>query len=201
MAKLCWPAPERNKGPILEVLARVLPAKGRLLEVASGTGQHAAYFAERLPGLMVQPSDVSPANLESIRAWVSEVGLPNLLEPIELDVTREPWPTEPVDAIFSANLVHIAPWSTAEALIRGVGRHLGPEGIFAIYGPFKLAGEHTSDSNRTFDEDLRRRDPSWGVRDAEVIIERAAQVGLGFLERVQMPANNQTLLFARAATG
>lgn len=196
MPKQVWPAPERNKEAILEVLQRVFPGTGRVLEIASGSGQHAAHFARNLPGLLFQPSDVDPENLESIRAWVREAKLPNLFEPIALDVQSADWGAV-YDAIFNANMVHIAPWECAKALLRGVGRHLESGGAFAIYGPFKLGGVHTSESNAAFDEDLKRRDPRWGVRDAEAVITLAEEAGLTFSERVPMPANNQTLVFVR----
>lgn len=199
--KQTWPAPERNKDPILEVLARVLPPSGRLLEIASGTGQHAAYFARRLPGLAVQPSDADPRNVESVRAWRADTGAPNLLEPLLLDVLVEPWDVGAFEAIFNANMVHIAPFACAEALLRGVGRHLLPGGVFVLYGPFRIGGAHTAPSNESFDEDLRRRDPSWGVRDVEAIVALAEAQGLRLGERVSMPANNQCLVFTRDEAG
>lgn len=197
MSKATWPAPERNKVPILEVLSRVLPANGTLLEISSGSGQHAAYFAEKLPALRYLPSDVDPENLASIRAWVHDAGLSNLAEPLELDVTRDSWGVGQIDALFNANMIHIAPWECAIGLISGAGRHLRPGGVLVLYGPFRIAGEHTAPSNAAFDESLRARDPRWGVRDMEAVIELAEQAGLSFVERVAMPANNQTLVFTR----
>jgi SAM-dependent methyltransferase len=201
MSKATWSAPERNKLPILEVLSRVLPKTGTLLEVASGSGQHAAFFAEKLPGLRYLPSDVDPENLASIRAWVHEARLPNLAEPLELDATSEDWRVGQVDAIFNANMIHIAPWECALGLISGAGRHLRPGGVLVLYGPFRIGDEHTAPSNAAFDEGLRARDPRWGVRDLEAVVVLAEKAGLVFVERVAMPANNQTLVFSRALGG
>ena len=195
--KQVWAAPERNKQPILEVLRRVLPLRGTLLEIASGTGQHIVYFARELPELAFLPSDVEPANLSSISAFVEEAALPNLRAPRELDVRASDWGVGQVDAIFNANLIHITPWDCAEGLVRGAARHLLPGGVLVLYGPYRLHGAHTAESNAAFDADLRSRDPRFGVRDAEAVIDLAASVGLEFLERVPMPANNQTLVFRR----
>jgi hypothetical protein len=192
-----WPAPERNKEPILDVLRRVLPARGVLLEIASGSGQHAAFFAQQFPELTWQPSDVDEENLASISAWVTESGRTNLRAPLRLDVTRADWGIDQVDAVFNANMIHIAPWECCQGLLRGVGRCLRAGGVFALYGPFRLDGAHTSDSNAQFDAGLRARDPRWGVRDAETVIALAAEHGLRFDERVAMPANNQTLIFRK----
>jgi len=195
--KACWPAPERNKQAILEVLARALPASGTLLEVASGTGQHAAYFARHLPGLTYLPTDIDAENLASIAEWVREARLPNLLAPRALDVTWPDWHIGSVDAIFNANLLHIAPWECAIALFAGVRRHITAAGVVVLYGPYRIAGAHTAPSNASFDASLRERDPRFGVRDLEAVAELAEGAGLRLTERVQMPANNQTLVFAR----
>jgi SAM-dependent methyltransferase len=197
--KQTWPAPERNKEPILEVLARVFPRTGRALEIASGSGQHAVHFARAFPELEWLPSDLDPDNLVSIRAWVQEAELPNLREPMRLDVTDADWgmPEGSLDAVFNANMIHIAPWACCLGLLRGVGQGLRPGGIFVLYGPFRVAGTHTSESNERFDEGLRARDASWGVRDLEAVVEQAAQHRLTLEQRVQMPANNQSLVFRR----
>ncbi len=197
MTKACWPAPERNKEPILEVLSRVLPPSGTLLEIAAGSGQHAAFFASRLPNLRYLPTDVAPENLASIAAWVREANLPNLLPARALDVTAADWDVEPVDAVFNANMLHITPWECARALFAGIGRHLAATGVVVLYGPYKLGGAHTAPSNASFDADLRARDARYGVRDLEAVVELAESVGLRFSERVAMPANNQTLVFVR----
>jgi SAM-dependent methyltransferase len=198
--KLCWPAPERNKDAILAVLARVLPERGEVLEIASGSGQHAAHFARALPALTFQPSDVDPENLASIRAWVEEARLPNLREPLSLDVLSDDWGVGRVDALFNANMVHIAPWECCLGLLRGAARHLGPGGVLVMYGPFRLGGAHTALSNESFDAGLRARDARWGVRDLEDVVLEAEAVGLGFAERVAMPANNQSLVFLRGSS-
>jgi SAM-dependent methyltransferase len=192
-----WPAPERNKEPILEVLRRVLPSQGSLLEIASGSGQHAAYFAAQLPALRFQPSDMDEENLHSIRAWVEEEKRANLLAPLRIDVTEADWGIDPVDAIFNANMIHIAPWACSEGLLLGAGRYLRAGGVLVLYGPFRLQGAHTAESNERFDESLRARDARWGVRDAELVIALAQTHGLNLSERVAMPANNQTLVFRR----
>jgi hypothetical protein len=196
--KQAWPAPERNKQPILEVLQRVLPARGLLLEIASGSGQHAAFFATQFPELSWQPSDFDDENLASIAAWVAESGRTNLRAPLWLDVTQAEWGSGEVDAVFNANMIHIAPWECCEGLLRGVGKYLRAGGVFVLYGPFRLNGAHTSESNEQFDAGLRARDARWGVRDAETVIALAAAEGLTFVERVAMPANNQILIFRRA---
>ena len=196
--KQCWPAPERNKQPILQVLARVLPASGRLLEVSSGSGQHAAFFAAALPGLELQPSDLDEDNLASIRAWVEEARLPNLRAPITLDVCAADWGVGELDAIFNANMVHIAPIECCEGLMAGAGRHLRPGGVLVVYGPFRIGDAHTAESNARFDLDLRARDPRWGVRDVEALQALGPTSGLMLEERVPMPANNQSLVFRKA---
>jgi SAM-dependent methyltransferase len=197
MTKTSWPAPERNKDAILDVLRRVLPPSGTVLEIGSGTGQHAVHFARHLPALTFVPSDVDPDNLASIRAWVAEAALPNLRAPFELDVTAESWNVGPVDAVFSANMVHIAPWASAVGLFAGVARELERAALVVLYGPYKLGGAHTAPSNEAFDRSLRERNPSWGVRDVEAVADLAAGAGFQLSERVAMPANNQTLVFVR----
>lgn len=197
MSKLTWAAPERNKQPILAVLERVLPPAGTLLELASGSGQHAAYFAAHLPNWTIQPSDVDPENLASIHAWAGEAQLPNLREPVRLDVTDDDWQIAGVTAIFNANLIHIAPWQAAIGLMRGAARNLEQNGTLVVYGPFRIAGLHTAPSNESFDASLRGRDPSFGVRDLEAVVALAQENALHLQERIEMPANNQTLVFVR----
>jgi SAM-dependent methyltransferase len=197
--KQTWPAPERNKQPILDVLARVLPASATVLEIASGSGQHAAFFAARQPGWLWQPSDFDPENLASIRAWVSEAQLPNLRAPIRIDVLERDWALGDLapTALVCANMIHIAPWPCSLGLIDGAARYLPPGGRFALYGPFMLGGRHTSESNAEFDAGLKARDPEWGVRDAGEVTNLCEKAGFRLLERVAMPANNQTLVFER----
>jgi len=193
-----WPAPERNKAPLLKVLAHVLPRRGSVLEVASGSGQHAVHFASNLPGLRWLPSDPADDNLVSIRAWVHDAALPNLSDPVQLDVLSSIWPVATVDAIFNANMIHIAPWACCVALFDGAARHLTAEGILITYGPYRIDGRHTSESNERFDAGLRAQDPSWGVRDLDDVEREAERVGMLLNERIQMPANNFSLVFRRA---
>lgn len=196
--KQVWAAPERNKDPILAVLQDVLPKRGCVLELASGSGQHAVHFATHLPALSFQPSDSDPENLESIRAWVTESALENLLPPLTLDVRDAQWPVDKVDAIFCANMVHISEWACSIALLEGAARHLDARGVLVIYGPFRLNGEHTAPSNAAFDDSLKARNPAWGVRDAEAIEALAAPHGFVHCQRIAMPANNQCLVLRRA---
>jgi SAM-dependent methyltransferase len=195
--KQCWPAPERNKTPIFEVLQRVLPERGTLLEVASGSGQHAAFFAQHLPGWTWLPSDIDPDNLASIRAHRAAAGCDGFREPRALDVTDADWDVPPLDAGFSANMIHIAPFDACLGLLRGMGRYLKPSGKLVLYGPFRIAGQHTAPSNATFDADLRARDPRWGVRDLETVVKHALENGFRLVERVEMPANNLCVVFER----
>lgn len=193
------PATARNRDPILAVLREVLPPTGVVLEIAAGSGEHAIHFAAALPALTWLPSDVDPGALASIAAWRAEAGLPNLMSPLALDVTAGAWRVTTVAAVFSANLIHIAPWSAAVGLIRGAGRHLAAGGVLVVYGPFRVGGNHTAPSNAAFDADLRARDPAWGVRDVEAVVALADDQGLVLERTVAMPANNLTLVFRRAA--
>jgi SAM-dependent methyltransferase len=188
------PAAERNREPIYEVLARILPGKGRVLEVASGTGQHVAYFAPRFPGLDWQPSEPDPAMRASIEARLARLTLDNVGAPIDLDVL-EPWPDIMVDAVLAANLCHISPPEVTLAFFEGAARVLPVPGLVVLYGPFKRGGEHTSQGNLNFDVSLRARDPRWGIRDVEWVVESATAVGLSLREIISMPANNLTCVF------
>lgn len=188
----------RNRDPILAVLRRWLPATGAVLEIASGSGEHAAFMAPYFPTLTWQPSDAEPCALESIAAWREDIRAPNLLAPLRLDV-RQDWPVARADAIFCANMVHIAPWDCAVALVEGAGRVLSPGGVLILYGPFRLAGRHTAASNEAFDLDLRARDPRWGVRDLEAIGKLAQSAGLDHLDSIAMPANNLSVVWRRRA--
>jgi SAM-dependent methyltransferase len=192
-------ATERNRDPILEVLRRVLPPSGLVLEIASGTGQHVTYFARALPALRWQPSDASSAHLESIRAWSVASGTDNIMSPVLLDVEREPWPVAEADAILNINMIHIAPWSATEALFQGAARLLPASGVLYLYGPYKRGGQHTAPSNQTFDDRLRGEDPSWGVRDIDDLEVLATSVGFEPGEIIAMPANNFSLVYRRAA--
>ena len=194
------PAAARNQAPILEVLRRVLPPEGLVLEIGSGTGQHAAAFAAACPGLTWQPSDPDPMARASIAAWAEESGLANLRPPLEIDVCRPDWPgliAGPVAAVLSINMIHIAPWAACEGLVRGAGRLLRAGGLLYLYGPFRRDGAHTAPSNAAFDRSLRAQDPAWGVRDLEAVAACAEANGLLLSETVAMPANNLSAIFTR----
>ena len=192
--RLEWPAPNRNRDPILAVLREVLPEHGTVLEIASGTGQHAAYFSQALPHLVWQPTDTDTAMLASIEAWREEGG--NVLPAVRLDVTWTEWPVGG-DAIVCCNLVHISPWTTTLALLDGAARTLPAGGSLFLYGPYRIGGAHVSESNAEFDADLRSRNPDWGVRDLEAVLEAAAARGLVHDRTVEMPANNRSVVLRR----
>ena len=194
-ARRTAPAAERNKQPILDALRPVLPAHGTVLEIASGTGQHIAHFAASLPLLHWQPSDPDAAARESIAAWTAD--LPNVAAPLDLDAIRHPWPVAAVDAIVCINMIHISPWTATEALMQGAGTLLPGGGVLFLYGPYRRYGAHTAPSNEAFDQDLRSRDPLWGVRDLEAVVSLAAGHGLALEQVVAMPANNLSVLFRR----
>ena len=195
MAKAFAPAADRNREPILGVLRRVLPKTGMVLEIASGTGQHAAFFSEQLPLLRWQPSDASPDALKSIEAWVADLERDNLLSPIELDVLQPSWPVRDADAILCINMIHISPWEATESLFRGASVLLREGSPLVTYGPYRLHGRHTAPSNAAFDESLRARNPRWGVRDVDELDALATRTGFSLVERVEMPANNMTLVW------
>ena len=193
------PATHRNREPILEVLGRWLGEPTRVLEIASGTGQHAVFFAEHLPHLEWQPTDCDPNGLESIAAWVADSGLPNLGAPVALDAASADWPVGrgAIDAIFNANMIHISPWSVGIGLFEGAGRVLRRGGLLFLYGPFKVGGKHTAPSNAAFEESLHQRDPSWGIRDLEEVQDVADRNGLTHVETNDLPANNKLVVFRR----
>ena len=195
---LTAPAAERNKAPILAVLERVLPDRGLVLEIASGTGQHVAHFARALPRLTWQPSDPDPEMRASIEAWIAETKLPNIRAPLDIDVRSEAWPIDHADAVLCINMTHIAPWAATTHLMERVSRLLGRKGVLVLYGPYRRAGQHTAPSNEAFDQQLRARDPDWGVRDLEAVAEVARSRGLALEEVVEMPANNLTVVFRPA---
>jgi SAM-dependent methyltransferase len=196
--RLYFPHVARNREPILEVLRRVLPRQGLALEIASGGGEHAAYFAQNLPGLRWQPTDANTEMFESIAAHRAAAGVANLLAPLHLDVTSERWPVERADAMVCCNMIHISPWATTEGLIAGAGRTLPRGGLLYLYGPYKIDGRHTAPSNEDFDASLRVRNPLWGVRDLTDVTELAKRQGLELDETVPMPANNLSVIFRRA---
>jgi len=191
------PATLRNRDAILAVLRRVLPASGTVLEIAAGTGEHAVYFSAAFPSLTWLPTDGDPDAVDAIAAARDDEGTSNLLAPLYLDVTTGPWPVDAVEAVFSANMIHISPWSTCLGLLAGAGRHLSRGGVLVLYGPYRIGGAHTAPSNAAFDRDLRSRNPAWGVRDLEAVVEAAGREGLHLEETVAMPANNQIVVLRR----
>lgn len=195
------PAAERNAEPILGQLQRLLPARGRVLEIASGTGQHAVQFAYALGGIEWQPSDTDPDALRAVRIRAERATLPNLRAPVKLDVEAREWPIAHADAIVCVNLLHISPWSATQGLLAGAGRCLPAGGILAVYGPFRFAGEHIAESNARFDTDLRARNPSWGIRDVADVTAVASDHDLDHEETIALPANNHLLVFRRRVFG
>ena len=187
---------ERNREPILSVLRDAFAARRRVLEIGSGSGQHAVHFAAAMPWLQWQCSDVVD-DLSGIAAWLDEARLPNTPPPIALDVARDPWPSASFDAVFTANSLHIMEWTSVQALFAGLARVLGDEATVVAYGPFNRDGDYTSESNREFDAWLKARDPRSGIRDAEAVDALARDVGLVLAGDVAMPANNRCLIWQR----
>jgi SAM-dependent methyltransferase len=191
------PAAARNREPILLVLRDCLPPAARVLEIASGTGEHAVWFSRAMPELTWQPTDHDPEALRSIAAWRDMTGLRNLLPPLHLDAASDTWPVAHADAVVAINMVHIAPWTATAGLLAGAGRVLTQGGLLFLYGPFREGGVHTAVSNAAFDADLQARDPAWGIRDLDEIATLAGQHGLVGPERIAMPANNLSVVFRR----
>lgn len=191
------PAAERNCRPILDVLRQVLPATGLVLEVASGSGQHAAFFAPHFPDLTWQPSDADAVARRSIAAWIEAVGCPNLRPPVELDAADPDWPVGRADAVLCINMVHISPWPATVGLLSGAARVLPAEGVLYLYGPYKRNGQHTAPTNAAFDADLQAHNPDWGVRDVGEVAAAAAAEGFGPPGIIPMPANNLSVIFRR----
>ncbi len=187
---------DQNRLPILEVLERELAGRRRLLEIGSGTGQHAVFFGARFPELLWQTSDVAAAHA-GIHAWLDEARLDNVLAPLALDVCADDWPRQGYDAVFSANTAHIMAWPQVECLFAGVGGVLEAGGVFCLYGPFNYGGRYTSDSNAQFDRWLKARDPLSGIRDFEALCALAESAGMVFRKDYDMPANNRTLVWTR----
>jgi hypothetical protein len=185
----------RNRDAILAVLRDVLPETGLVLEIASGSGEHAAHFASALPGIAWQPSDPDASARESIAAWTAEAD--NVCAPIDLDAAAAGWPIERVDAVVCINMIHIAPWPACEGLMAGAGRILPPGAPLILYGPFRRTSVPTAPSNEAFDASLKDRDPAWGLRDLDVVTVLAADHGLRFDRLVEMPANNLSVIYRR----
>jgi SAM-dependent methyltransferase len=191
------PAVARNRDPILAVLERVLPPAGLVLEIASGSGEHAAYFAPRFPSLTWQPSDPDPVMVERIAAWVAATGAPNLRPPLAIDAAAAEWEVVSADAVLCINMIHIAPWAASEGLVAGASRALEAGGVLYLYGPFRIGGRHTAPSNAAFDAMLRQQSAAWGVRDLNDVAALAVRHGLDLIEIVDMPANNKSVIFRR----
>jgi len=194
------PSAARNREPILTVLERVLPASGQtgtVLEIASGTGEHAVHFAAALPHLTWQPSDADDEARASIAAWTAHSRLANIRPPLAIDVREADWGIDAVDAIVCINMIHISPWTSAQGLIAGAQRRVQAGGVLFLYGPYRRGGAHTAESNAAFDQQLRRRNPEWGVRDMEEVVALADAAGFSCDEPVPMPANNFSLVFRK----
>jgi SAM-dependent methyltransferase len=194
------PAVARNRQPILDVLRTCLPSEGLVLEIASGTGEHAVHFAQALPALTFQPSDPGADQRASIDTWAVEQGLANIRPALELDARSETWPVTAADAIICINMIHISPWEAAVGLMRGAASALGKDGVLFLYGPYHRDGRPTSPGNESFDKSLRQQDPSWGIRDLEAVTALAGQHGFAAPAIVEMPANNLSLVFRKAAS-
>lgn len=199
------PSAERNRQPILEQLQQILPASGAALEIASGTGQHVAWFAAAMPGWTWQPSDAQLDGFASIQAWCAKAALGNVHAPVLLDVLAPHWPshgpafTQAYDAIFCANMLHISPWPTCAGLMQGAARYLAPQGRLITYGPYLERDVPTAPGNLAFHQELQQRNPLWGIRDLDEVTQQAHSAGLQPVGRFQMPANNLLLVFARAS--
>lgn len=194
------PAAERNREPILQVLRGVLPARGCVLEVASGSGQHAVAFAKEFPALEFQPTDADPAAVASIARYRFEAGLPNLAPPLLLDAARDTWPVARADAVVSINMLHISPWEASLGLFRGSARVLPSGAPLVLYGPFTIDGNFIAESNLAFDAELRERDPRFGLREVRDVERAANAAGFSLEALVPRPVNNHMLVFRRGET-
>jgi hypothetical protein len=195
------PATQRNRQPILEVLKRTLPARGNILEIASGTGEHGTFFAPHFHPRQWIPSDANPSFLASIRAWRQDCPTDNLQLPLCLDAIEPRWPIEDtaddITGIVNINMIHIAPWQACLGLLAGARRMLPSGGILYLYGPYKVAGKHRAPSNLAFDQSLRQQDPLWGVRDLDEVVAAAERQGLSLEQTFSMPANNLSVIFKK----
>jgi len=205
-ARLSASATQRNREPIATVLRRVLPPAGTVLEIASGTGEHAVWFAANLPGVVIQPSDPDEEHRASIAAWTRFTGVANVHAPLAIDVEAAGWETgegvpRDVAAILCINMIHISPWAATLGLMRGAGALLPPGGVLYLYGAYKRGGGHTAPSNASFDASLRARDPEWGVRDLEAVTAAASDAGLAPESVIEMPANNLSVILRRRVNG
>jgi len=192
------PSAARTREPILSVIRRVFPEKGKVLEIASGTGEHAVFVARALPGLVWQPSDPDAQARDSIAAWIERERLANVLPPLDIDVRAKDWDVKaPFDAVVAINMIHISPWQATLGLFEGAGRLLRANGVLLLYGPYQRDGRHTAPSNAAFDRSLKERNPSWGVRDIADVARVGAESGFKLRETVDMPANNLSVVFVK----
>ena len=191
------PATLRNRDFILGILRDVLPTKGLVLEIASGSGEHVVHFARNFPNLVFQPSDREPDALQSVAAWVKATRVTNVRAPVVLDASQLPWPIASADGIICINMIHISPWGATLGLVRGAAAILPSTAPFYLYGPFKREGVATSPSNQAFDRSLRQREPIWGLRDLEAVAAVAQSVGFSVPTITEMPANNLSVVFRR----
>ncbi len=195
--RLRYTATERNRDPILEILRQILPARGLVLEIASGSGEHIVHFARALPGLQFQPSDPDPKALDSIAAWAKHEAVTNVLPPLLIDASAEAWPMEHADAIACINMIHISPWTATIGLFGNAARLLPQGGALYLYGPYRQAGVETAPSNEAFDQSLKIRNSLWGLRNLEDVAELAAAQGFSAPDITAMPANNLSVVFRR----
>lgn len=196
-SRLFAPATQRNRDPILNVLRKVLPPTGTVLEIASGSGEHVIHFARNLPDLTFQPTDPTVDSLRSVASWVASSNVPNILPPLRLATTDQPWPIATADAILCINMIHISPWASTEGLMRGAGALLRPGAVLYLYGPYQRDGRHTAPSNEAFHRQLQDQNPEWGVRDLAAVADLAKLAGFSGPEITEMPANNLSLVFRR----
>ena len=197
--RLFAPATQRNRDPILAVLREVLPREGRVLEIASGSGEHVIHFAKAFPGLTFQPTDPDPQAVASIAAWSKDAALANLEAPLLFDASQPGWPFHDLAGILCINMTHIAPWRATQGLMRGAAASLRPDAPFYLYGPYRQRGVPTADSNDAFDADLRARNPEWGLRDLDDVAELARASGFSLPQISPMPANNLSVVFRLAS--
>ncbi len=195
--RLEYPATQRNRDAILDVLRGVLPAAGLVLEIASGSGEHVVHFARALPGLTFQPTDPDAAALKSIEAWIAETRLTNIRLPQQIDAESANWPVTRADAIICINMIHIAPWRATEGLMLGAAKILESGAPLYLYGPYRRADVVTAPSNETFDASLKSRNPEWGLRNLEDVVALAKHAGFSVPDVTQMPANNLSVVFRR----
>lgn len=195
--RLFAPSAMRNKHVILEIFQKYAPLTGNILEIACGSGEHTAHFAASNPNLTWHPTDIDQSHMDSVNAHANADQLKNIQPAIHLDVTSDRWPLPDLDMIYNANMIHISPWECTLGLFQGASRHLRKDGILMMYGPYRRDGQHTSESNESFDQSLMSRDPSWGIRNLEDVIDVANENGLHLQEVVPMPANNFSVIYKK----